>query len=79
MNNSLAPCFSTILTFDLQLYSNSIQLQLDSDMDDSSVIRLGELHVVFAESKCLRKLINGSGLDQAFEEGSTNKGWTSYL
>ena len=75
VNNSLAPCFS----FDLQLYSNNIQLQLDSDIDDSSVIRLGELHVVFAESKCLGKLINGSGLDQAFEEallyGSTNKGW----
>ena len=52
-------------------------------MDDSSVIRLGELHVVFAESKCLGKSTNGSGLNQAFEEallyGSTNKGWTSYL
>ena len=29
---------------------------------------LGELHVVFAAFKCLGKLINGSELDQAFQE-----------
>ena len=68
VNNSLAPGFPTIVTFDLQLYSKSIQLQLNSDWDDSFVIRLDELHVVFTAFKRLGKLINGSGLDQVFEE-----------
>ena len=68
VNNSLAPGSSTIVTFDLQLYSKNIQLQLNSDLDDSFVIRLGELHVVFTTFKCLGKLINGSRLNQAFKE-----------
>ena len=68
VNNSLAPGSSTIVTFDLQLYSKSIQLQLNSDLDDSFVIRLGELHVVFTAFKCLGKLINDSRLNQAFKE-----------
>ena len=68
VNASLAPGTSTIVTFDLQLYSKAIQLQLNSDIDDSFVIRMGELHVVFTALKVLGKLIDGSGLDQAFEE-----------
>ena len=68
VNESLAPGSSAVVTFDLQLYSKCIQLQLNSDLGDSFVIRLGKLHVVFTAFKCLGKLINGSGLDQAFEK-----------
>ena len=32
------------------------------------VFRMGELHVVFCALKVIRKLINGSGLDQIFDE-----------
>ena len=32
------------------------------------VIRLGELHVVFTAFKMVGKIIDGSGLDKAFEE-----------
>ena len=63
MNNSLAPGSSAIVMFDLQLYSKSIQLQLNSGLDDSFVNRLAGLHVVFIAFKSLGKLINGSGLD----------------
>ena len=67
VNNSLPPGSSTTVTFDL-LYSKSIQLQLNSDINDSFVIGLDELHVVFTGFECYGKLINGSRLDQAFEE-----------
>ena len=68
MNNSLAPGSSTIVTFDLQIYSKSVQLRLNTYLDDSSVIRLGELHVVFTAFKCLGKLINGSLVNQVLEK-----------
>ena len=42
-------------------------MQLNSQIDNF-VIRLGELHVVFTVFKMLGKLINGRGLDKAFEE-----------
>ena len=35
---------------------------------DNFVIRPGELHVVFTASKMLGKVIDGNGLDKAFEE-----------
>ena len=60
--------FFIIVIFNLQLYSESIQLQLNSDLDDSFVICLGELNAVFTTFKCLGKLINGSGIDPDFEE-----------
>ena len=67
INDALSPGTKTIVTFDLQLYSKALQLQLNSQIDNF-VIRLGELHVVFTVFKMLGKLINGSGLDKAFEE-----------
>ena len=67
INDALSPGTKTIVTFDLQLYSKALQLQLNSQIGNF-VIRLGELHVVFTVFKMLGKLINGSGLDKAFEE-----------
>ena len=44
-------------------------MQLESNSEiDNFVIRPGELHVVFTASKMLGKVIDGNGLDKAFEE-----------
>ena len=44
-------------------------MQLESNSEiNNFVIRLGELHVVFTAFKMLGKIIDGSGLDKAFEE-----------
>ena len=56
----LSPGTKTIVTLDLQLYSNSEIYNF--------VLRLGELHVVFTAFKMLGKIIDSSGLGKAFEE-----------
>ena len=38
------------------------------DICDNYVFRIGELHAVFTSLKVLGKLIDGSELDQAFQE-----------
>ena len=59
----------TIISFDLQLYIKTIRLQERNDIiKDSFVFRMGELHVVFCVLKVIGKLIDGSGLDQVFNE-----------
>ena len=58
----------TTISFDLQLYINAIRLQERNDIKDSLVFRIGELHVVFCVLKVIGKLIDGSGLDQVFNE-----------
>ena len=58
----------TIVSFDLQLYAKALRLQVKPDIRNNYVFRMGELHVVFTALKVLGKVINGSGLDQAFEE-----------
>ena len=67
INDLLSPGTKTIVTLDLQLYSKALQLESNSKIDNF-VIRLGELHVVFTAFKMLGKIIDGSGLDKAFEE-----------
>ena len=57
-----------MVTFDPQLHSKARQLESSSEID-AFVLRLGELHVVFTAFKMLGKIIDGSGLDKAFEEG----------
>ena len=69
----------TVISFDLQLYAKAIRLQVKPDIRDSYVFRIGELHVVFTSLKVLGKLIDGSGLDQAFEEARRITVITSYL
>ena len=63
----LPPGTKTIVTFNPQLHSKTWQLESSSQTDDF-VLRLGELHVVFTAFKMLGKIIDGSGLDKAFEE-----------
>ena len=56
----------TKVTLVLQVYSKALQLESNSEIDNF-VIGLGELHV-FTAFKMLGKIVNGSGLDKAFEE-----------
>ena len=58
----------TIIPFDLQLYIKAVMLQQRPDICSAFVFRMGELHVMFFASKVIGKLIDGSGLDQAFDE-----------
>ena len=57
----------TIVTFDLQLYFNALQLESNSKIGNF-LIRPGKLHVVFTAFKVLEKVFDGSGLDKAVEE-----------
>ena len=69
IKNDLYPNSKTIVSFDLQLYIKAIKLQSSRpDVQTEFVFRIGELHVVFCVLKVLGKMINGSGLDQVFEE-----------
>ena len=43
-------------------------LQQRPDIQSGFVFRMGELHVMFCALKVIGKLIDGSGLDQAFDE-----------
>ena len=52
----------------MQLSGRAIRLQVKPDIRDNYVFLIGKLHVVFTSLKVLGKLIDGSGLDQAFEE-----------
>ena len=60
----------TIISFDLQLYIKAIMLQQRPDVQSGFVFRMGELHVVFCALKVIGKLIDGSDLDQIFDEES---------
>ena len=43
-------------------------LQQRPDIQSGFVFRMGELHVMFCALKVMGKLIDGSGLDEAFDE-----------
>ena len=58
----------TIISFDLQLYIKAIMLQQRPDIQNCFLFRMGELLVVFCALKVIGKLIDGSGLDQIFDE-----------
>ena len=68
VKNVIQSAGRTIISFDLQLYAKAIRLQVKPDVKNDFVFRMGELHIVFTTLKVLGKLIDGSGLDQAFEE-----------
>ena len=62
-----APNKRTIITVDLQLYIKAIQLiSSRPELKDKFIIRIGELHEVFAQCKAIGKYIEGSGLDAIF-------------
>ena len=58
----------TIISFNLQLYIKSVMLQQRPDIQNCVVFRMGQLLVVFCALKVIGKLIDGSGLDQIFDE-----------
>ena len=58
----------TIITLDLQLYSKAMQFREKNDLSEEFIFRLGELHIVFAMLKCIRKYIEESGLHRLFVE-----------
>ena len=68
LNKELSNGSKIVISFDLQLYAKAIHLQVKPDIRDNYIFRIGELHVAFTSLKALGKLIDGSGLDQAFEE-----------
>ena len=68
LNEELSSGSKTVTSFDLQLNAEAIRLQVKPDIRDNYVLRIGELHVVFTSLKVFGKLIDGSGLDQLFEE-----------
>ena len=68
VKNVIQPAGKAIVSFDLQLYPKAIRLQVKPDIKNDFVLRMGELHIVFITLKVLGKLIDGSGLDQAFKE-----------
>ena len=66
--SKILPEQKTIISFDLQLYAKAVLLQANPEIRNNFVFRMGELHAVFCFVKVLGKMIDGSGLDQAFEE-----------
>ena len=46
----------------------AVLVQANPEIRNNFVFRMGELHAVFCFVKVLGKMIDGSGLDQAFEE-----------
>ena len=59
---------STVITLDLQLYEKAQKLMSRSDMKGKFVLRMGELHTVFAALHALGKYVEASGIDQAWVE-----------
>ena len=56
----------TVVSLDLDLYFRALQLvQSRDDKKDKYVLRLGELHAVFAH---LRAFVENSGIDDAWEQ-----------
>ena len=68
LSKKLLPEQKTITSFDLQLYAKAVLLQANPEIRNNFVFRMGELHAVFCFLKVLVKMIDGSGLDQSFEE-----------
>ena len=58
----------TIILFALQLNLKAMMLQQGTDVQCGFVFRKGELHAIFCALKVVSKLIDGSGLDQIFDE-----------
>ena len=53
------------------IYNSTLKLlcfNRDLNIQNGFVFRMGELHVVFCALKVIGKLIDGSGLDQIFDE-----------
>ena len=69
--NKVYACGKIITSFDLQLYAQAIRLQTKSGISNKFASRTGEAHDTFTVLKMLGKMINGIGLNQAFQEAGT--------
>ena len=56
INVSVSGQAKTIVSLDLQLYAKCIQLREKNEIAENFVLRLGELHIVFAMIKKNRKI-----------------------
>ena len=57
----------TIITLDLDLYERALQLRNSrDDLRDKFILRLGELHIVFAQCRAIGAFIENTGVDDAW-------------
>ena len=71
MNISAVVCGEerrTVITLDLDLYEHAVNIRNATGTMNHLVLRMGELHVVFAALHALGKYIDGCGLDQIWTE-----------
>ena len=62
-----APGMKTIVTLDMQLHIKAVQIvDTRPELKDKFILRIGELHELFAQCRCIGKLIEDSGLDSLF-------------
>ena len=64
----VGPNQETIFTLDLDLYEGAVKVRSSKKINDNIVLRMGELHVVFATLKAFGRYIEGSGLEQILIE-----------
>lgn len=58
----------TIVTLDLDLYERAVKLREAAKCHDKLILRMGDLHTIFAALKSLGRFIEGSGLEQIWIE-----------
>ena len=59
---------STVLTLDLDLYERAVKIRANTNNIGNLILRMGELHIMFALLKSLGKFIEGSGIDDIWIE-----------
>ena len=57
-----------MITLDLDLYERAVKIRATTGNKETWVLRLGELHIMFALLKALGKYIEGSGIDDIWIE-----------
>ena len=58
----------TVITPDLDLYERAVKIRENTGHRNSLVLRMGELHIMFALLRSLGRYIEGSGLDDIWIE-----------
>ena len=59
---------TTVITLDLDLYERAVKIRATTGNKETWVLRLGELHIMFALLKALGKYIEVSGIDDIWIE-----------
>ena len=59
---------STVITLNLDLYERAVKIRANRWNKGKLILRLGELHIMFALLKALGKFIEGSGIDDIWIE-----------